>query len=566
VSRIQKLRISDLRLHVKLVIPFAIIIAALAVIVSEAYLGLRQLRAANHQIVDVEVVRLITSEDVLFALAQAGLAEQGVIIETEEDRMAELHGDYQAWVLKVRDLIQRQLAGTPEIPAWGKIKDLFEAYEKASRKSLQHGLRKETDAAWQISTVAAAPARSALVEALADQIRQITTAIHKAKADGEALEAAVTRQILGVSVLGLSIGLAVAGWIIFYGIVRPLGRMTTQIRELAAGNLDVTVTGTERGDEVGTLARSLDIFKRNGLVLRQLAEDQAVQKSRLEYERRATTLQLADAFETTVGGIVHRVATASTAMEGAAQSLSSVAARAAQQTSIAASAAIEATGNVQSVAAATEQLSTSIAEISRRLKRSQAIAATAVSEAGRTDETVDMLARGAQNIGAIVNLIETVAQRTNLLALNATIEASRAGEAGRGFAVVASEVKTLANQTAQATHDIRAQIEEIQRTTGAVVGAMQSIGTIIGELNDISADIALSVEQQTSATIGISGNVQEAAQGATAVSTNIAGVTQASSEVGQSADQVLGAASELSQQSDRLTQEVRSFLATIRAA
>lgn len=566
MSRFQKLRISDLRLHVKLIIPFTIIIAALAVIVSQAYLGLRQLRAANHQIVDVEVVRLITTEDILFALAQAGLAEQGVIIETEEDRMTALHNEYQSGALKVRELIERQLADTPDTPAWAEIKDLFEAYDKASRKSLQHGLRKETDAAWQISTVAVAPARAALVEALAKQVSQTTAAIHQAKTEGEAQEAAVTRQILGVSILGLLIGLAVAGWIIFYGIVRPLGRMTAQIQGLADGDLDVIVTGTERRDEVGTLARSLDIFKRNGLAMRQMAAEQAAQKSQLDVERRAATLQLADAFENTVGGIVHRVATASAAMEGAAQTLTSVAARAAQQTSVASSAAIEATGNVQSVAAATEQLSTSIAEISRRLKRSREIAATAVSEAGRTDETVGMLARGAQNIGAIINLIESVAQRTNLLALNATIEASRAGEAGRGFAVVASEVKTLANQTAQATHDIRAQIEEIQRTTGAVVGAMQSIGAIIGELNEISADIAVSVEQQTSATLGISGNVQEAAQGATAVSSNIAGVTQASSEVGQSADQVLGAASELSQQSDRLNQEVRTFLATIRAA
>jgi len=566
LSRFRKLRISDLRLHIKLVIPFAIIIAALTVIVSQAYLGLRQLRAANHQIVDYGVVRLITTEDILFALAQAGLAEQGVIIETEEDRKTALHGDYQASALKVRELIKQQLTEAADTTAWADIKDLFEAYDKASRKSLQHGLRQETDAAWQISTVAAAPARAALVEALANQVKETTAAIHQAKMDGEALEAAVTRQIIGISILGLLVGLAVAGWIIFYGIVRPLGRMTAQIQALADGNLEITVTGIERGDEVGTLARSLDVFKRNGFAMRQMAEDQAAQKSRLEAERRAATLQLADAFENTVGGIVHRVATASSAMKGAAQSLSSVAARAAQQTSIASSAAEEATGNVQSVAAATEQLSTSIADISRRLRRSREIAATAVSEAGRTDETVDMLARGAQNIGAIVNLIESVAQRTNLLALNATIEASRAGEAGRGFAVVASEVKTLANQTAQATHDIRAQIEEIQRTTGAVVGAMQSIGTIIGELNDISADIAVSVEQQTSATLGISGNVQEAAQGATAVSSNIAGVTQASSEVGQSADQVLGAASELSQQSDRLNQEVRTFLATIRAA
>ena len=179
---------------------------------------------------------------------------------------------------------------------------------------------------------------------------------------------------------------------------------------------------------------------------------------------------------------------------------------------------------------------------------------------------VQALASGAQKIGEIVGLIRSIAGQTNLLALNATIEAARAGDAGKGFAVVASEVKGLASQTARATEDIGAQINQMQGATKEAVEAIQEITRIITEISEIATTIASAVEQQGAATNGIASNVQQTVAGIQDVTENIEGVDQAAGETGAAVAQVLGAASELSKQADQLSGEVQAFVAEIRAA
>jgi methyl-accepting chemotaxis protein len=221
---------------------------------------------------------------------------------------------------------------------------------------------------------------------------------------------------------------------------------------------------------------------------------------------------------------------------------------------------------VQTVAAATEELTSSVKEIGRQVTESTRITGLAVEQASRSSATIQDLAKAAQRIGDVVELINTIAGQTNLLALNATIEAARAGEAGRGFAVVASEVKALAEQTAKATGEIGQQILAIQEATKESVGSIQEIGATIRSVNEIATAIAAAVEEQGMATAEIARNVQEAARGTQEVSSNISGVSQAASETGQTATRLLSSANELSQQSETLRTQVEGFFAAIRSA
>lgn len=283
-------------------------------------------------------------------------------------------------------------------------------------------------------------------------------------------------------------------------------------------------------------------------------------------DRRAVLERLASDFEKTIGGVVNIVASAATELQASAKTMTSSAAEAATQSLAVDTASKDASSNVQSVAAATEQLTGSIQEISRQVNEAARTSSEAARDADQTVEKMRRLSEGAQKIGTVIDLINSIAGQTNLLALNATIEAARAGEAGRGFAVVASEVKSLAEQTAKATAEIAGQIGDIQSATTESVGAIGAITAIIKNMNDISTAIAAAVEQQGSATKEISRSVQQAAQSTGEVSDNISKITNSSGEAGAAASQVLSAANELSAQSEQLRAEVDKFLMTVKAA
>ncbi len=298
---------------------------------------------------------------------------------------------------------------------------------------------------------------------------------------------------------------------------------------------------------------------------RDAQEAEARQKQQAEDERHQAMLELADKFQSNVGGIVQNVAAAATEMQATSDQLSGNATKTAEESTAVAGAADRASSNVQTVAAAAEELSSSISEISNQVTHSTNISSSAVTEAEKANEMVLSLAKASAKIGEVVELINDIASQTNLLALNATIEAARAGEAGKGFAVVASEVGNLANQTAKATEEISAQITGIQDATNSSVEAIGGITKTISEINDIATTISSAVEEQGAATQEIARNVEQAANGTSEVTSNINEVQIAANETGQGAGQVLEASSELSRQAETLGSEVDNFLAQIRA-
>jgi methyl-accepting chemotaxis protein len=366
--------------------------------------------------------------------------------------------------------------------------------------------------------------------------------------------------------LGLLISLAAALWIGIKGLSRPIGDLKIVMEAFARNELKADVPGVKRRDEVGEMARTVEVFKTNGLEVERMKADQLATEHRTAAQRKADMIKLANDFEGAVGEIIETVSSASTELEASARTLTSTAERSQQLTTMVAAASEEASTNVQSVASATEEMASSVNEISRQVQTSAGIANEAVAQARKTNDRVGELAKAAARIGDVVELINTIAGQTNLLALNATIEAGRAGEAGRGFALVASEVKALAEQTAKATGEISQQITGIQNATQESVGAIKEIGDTIGRMSEIASTIASAVEEQGAATQEISRNVQQAAQGTTQVSANITDVQRGASETGSASSQVLSAAQSLSRDSSRLKTEVGKFLNTVRAA
>jgi methyl-accepting chemotaxis protein len=349
------------------------------------------------------------------------------------------------------------------------------------------------------------------------------------------------------------------------GISAPIIAMTEGMRRLAGGDKTAEIPAQHQTDEVGQMAKAVQVFKDNMITAERLAAEQEAEHAERE-QRAATVDKLTKAFDADVSGVLGAVSAAANELQATAESMSSIAEESARQAMAASAASDQAASNVQTVATAAEELSASILEISRQVQHSNDISREAAEEAHATTDVVRGLAAAASSIGEVVALITDIAEQTNLLALNATIEAARAGDAGKGFAVVANEVKNLANQTGRATEEIGKQIQSVQTETQRAVTAIESISRTIAEVNEVASSIAGAVEEQNAATQEIARNVMQASEGTQEVSSNIVGVTQAAEEAGGAATQVLGASSELSRQADGLRGTVQRFLDGVRHA
>ena len=382
---------------------------------------------------------------------------------------------------------------------------------------------------------------------------------HEAQAQAQAFRLSMLL-LCGAAIL---IGAGITVWSI--RSLRPLHGLTLTMNRLSRRELDAEVGGLDRHDEIGAMARAVQIFK-DGMI----GADAALagrEAERQDKDRRAQAVgKLLDGFERTIGQMVGLLSAASTEMEATAQAMSSTAGETNQQAGTVASAADLGSAGVQTVAAAAEQLTSSINEINRQVSQSARVSGQAVVDAQGAGRVMDTLAGGAQKIGEIVSLINNIASQTNLLALNATIEAARAGDAGKGFAVVASEVKSLAQQTARATDEIAGQIGQVQAATREAVEAIRGITLVIEQVGAISTSIAAAVEEQGAATAEIARNVQQTSASTRTVTSNIVKVSQAANDTGAAAGQVLSAAQDLSRQAEELSREVGSFIGGVRTA
>jgi methyl-accepting chemotaxis protein len=364
---------------------------------------------------------------------------------------------------------------------------------------------------------------------------------------------------------GVELALVLIGVILIArSIARPLSVITTTIKRVAEGADNVRVPHTDRGDEIGALARAIEIF-RQAMDHNKDLNSQVLRESQIREARGRHIERSVEAFRGAIGTVLRAVKENATAMRGSAQTITRVTSQANNEANAAAGATEQASSNVSTVAGAAEELSTSVEEIGRQVRQS----AAAVEQTGvRTQKSIaeiESLAAATQRIDGVLNLIHAIAEQTNLLALNATIEAARAGDAGRGFAVVAHEVQALAGQTAKATEEISQNVSLIQSSTRNAVDAVREIDHAVSEINAITTNIAHAIGQQDAATREISSNAQGAAQGNATLVTNIGLLRDAIGETSTVAASVLTASDELNATAETLSREVEAFFDNLRA-
>jgi methyl-accepting chemotaxis protein len=560
------LTLNRVGLSTKLNAAFGLLTILVLLLGSVSLWEIHRMGAVTDDVVDKRLARVALSGEMRYlVVAQRSTMIQALLSDAKDaDVMRTQNETYRKRFEQVAATYKAQLDSTEERAAYEEAMEAFRAGLDKTRQVFDAAVKGDGAS---VAATANGETRTLTLKVSA-ALQKLAELADRGAQESSDLADATENMALIQTGAGVAVGLLLAILavaMVRVQIVRPLAAMTGAMRRLAGGDKAVAVEGAAREDEIGEMAKAVQVFKEGLIEAGRLAEAQRAEEE--AKRRRAETIdRLVHAFDEVASQVLRTVASAATELDTTARQMADTARRTAVQATTVASAAEQTSANVQTVATATEEMTTSIKEIGTQVSRSASIASRAVNEASRTNLTVKGLAEAAQRIGDVVALITNIASQTNLLALNATIEAARAGEAGKGFAVVASEVKSLANQTAKATEDISAQIAAIQEATSGAVTAIGGISGTIAEMNDISTGIAAAIEQQSAAVDEIARNIQQAAAGTQQVSGNIADVTHTASETGAASNQVLSAAGDLSRQSETLNREVEQFLTGIRAA
>jgi len=541
----------------------------LLLLMGQSWMALNKLGTINTKMEDVNgrwlpAVRQLG--EVKYTMVRYRVASLRVLLANDPDYRKQLVANQEMRAGQAADNIKKyeqRITDPTARRVFDELTAKWSAYLALQRKMSEVALSGQPGDLLKADDAAARPAFDVVLKVIDEAVEQNDQGAAAATQDARNSYSSAWTNTMVLATISIVIGIA-AVLFVTLRIAAGLANLNRALAAMAAGDLKVVIPGADRNDEIGDMASNVVKIRENSEQAARHEAELVAEQQRVGAE--AAMHRMADDFEAAVGEIIETVSSASTELEASADTLASTADRAQSLATVVAAASEEASTNVQSVASATEEMSSSISEISRQVQSSARIAGEAVDQARHTNDRVAELAKAANRIGDVVELINTIAGQTNLLALNATIEAARAGEAGRGFAVVASEVKALAEQTAKATGDIGQQIASIQSATHESVEAIQAIGTTIARMSEIAATIASAIEQQGAATQEISRNVQQAAAGTHEVSANICTVQHGATDTGAASSQVLTAAKALSRDSNRLKLEVSKFLNTVRAA
>ena len=510
------------------------------------------IKAVNEILTSANIMRLSSLAHILSS-DEADMNSYEVRITALRKQLAEQIKTYEGLI-----------SSKDERDKWLQAKNMLGQFDKLWDRALVFSKRNENEQARKIMVEDAAEVSVNIRNVLLELVNLNEAGGRHASDVGDTEFSLARTLMISAAVLvalltiGFSIGLSRL-------IANPIRDMTGAMRRLADGDKAVDIPGVGRGDEVGSMAEAVQVFRDNMIKTERLAALEAKNQEEIA-ERTKRIESLTQEFDLNAGKTIAAVASAATELQSNASTLSATAQQATSQSSAVASAATQAAGNVQTVASAAEELSASISQIAQDVSTAAHVSKQAVEQAGHTGQVVGNLQQASVKIGEVVKLINEIAGQTNLLALNATIEAARAGEAGKGFAVVASEVKNLASQTSRATADIGEQIEATRAATDEAVAAIASIVEIIEKINEISSSIAAAVEQQQVATGEIARNVDEAAKGTEDVNENIHEVTDAVQSAGYVAKDVLQASSELSYEAEKMREIVNAFLSGVKEA